>query len=109
MATIKGQVSEALQPGDTLESLVCYWQPLIGDYEWNDESWGPIQKTSGIELPEREFDAGYGGVRGDRVICFSERYVYIRGQYDGLEWVEAIPRSPESLLAFGGIPEPVGR
>lgn len=108
MATTKGQVTDALRPGDSLGALVCYWQPLIGDRVWDDECWGPIQKTSGIELPEREFHSGYGGVDGERVICFSDRYVYIKVQYDGSEWVEAIPRSPESLLAYGSIPEAVG-
>ncbi|MDO8630477.1 MAG: hypothetical protein Q7R41_08285, partial [Phycisphaerales bacterium] len=34
---------------------------------------------------------------GRPLIAFSERYVYIRVQYDGESWMDAIPRDPSSV------------
>ncbi len=46
-------------------------------------------------LPHRLFDQGYGGTNGEPLIAFTKKYVYICVQYDGAEWMEAIPRHPE--------------
>lgn len=41
-----------------------------------------------------EFDDGYGTSRGKPFTAWSERYVYFPAVYDGLEWVERVPRNP---------------
>lgn len=97
METTKGQVANALKrTGDDPASLVCFYRPKTGERYHHDE-FGPVVRCTFDELPTREFDAGYGGVEGEPVICFSERYVYVKGCYDGSEWVSAVPRNPDSV------------
>mgnify|MGYP001611688840 FL=1 len=107
MATTKQQVQKVCEEmGDVLANLLCFYQPEDGGhYGWTSPAPAIIQ-CSGTELPERTFDAGYGGTNGEPVICFSDRYVYIKVQYDGSEWIEAIPRHPEFVK--DSIPWPGG-
>ena len=104
MTNIKDQLLAVIkETKDDPNDIVCFYQPVI-DYltgnevvypGWNQRSCSePIQCTID-ELPTREFDAGYGSPNGEPTICFSPKYVYIRCQYDGSEWFEAVPRHPE--------------
>ena len=62
----------------------------------------PMIRCTFDELPEREFDEGYGSVEGEPTIAFSPNYIYVRHIYDGAENFAAVPRNPEDV-AF--IPE----
>jgi hypothetical protein len=98
MTTIKTQVVKtATGVGDNPESLVCFYRPFLERYEF-----GPMVRCTVAELPEREFNDGRGG---EPFIGFSDRYVYVCVTYDGSEWIEAVPRSPEVVEATGKLPE----
>jgi len=89
--TCKAQLLKAVKArGDSVDGLICFYQEPHG----YDEP-GPSIRCSFNELPERKFDDGYGGTNGEPCIAFSDRYVYINVQYDGAEWMEAIPRHPD--------------
>lgn len=100
MATTKGQVAVALMPEEDRETLICFYQPIRED-RWTTPPEAPIRCTFD-ELPEREFSSGFGGVDGEPVICFGRHYVYVKCQYDGSEWVEAIPRTPDAAASWKG-------
>jgi len=96
MATTKGQLAEeALRMGDDVEKLRCFYQDQEGDIYTRTKE--PIIACSFADLPEREFDDGHGGTEGEPCIAFSEKYVYIKIQYDGSEHFDAIPRHPKSV------------
>lgn len=94
MATTRQQVIDALAEGDTLESLDCYYNP-VPEYGSAYDASIELIHCRGNDLPEREFDAGYGGVEGEPIICFTDRYVYFRRSYDGYESIGYMPRHPE--------------
>lgn len=81
MANTKGQLMRALVEGDDPDGLVCFYQNSEGE----PRSWGrggpPVLRCSFSELPERVFDASWGGTEGEPCIAFSDRYVYIKIQY----------------------------
>jgi hypothetical protein len=85
--------------GESPEQLRCFVQLCHEDGYHPDEGNGcqPPVELAFSELPAREYRTGFGGTEGPPFIAFSERYVYISVQYDGCEWIEAIPRHPESL------------
>ena len=41
-----------------------------------------------------EFDSGYGNIGGIPFILWTQKRVYFPAVYDGLEWVESVPRDP---------------
>lgn len=95
MATIKQQVARAAEEvGDDTANLICFYEPRAAKYRWRDSTADPLIRCSFDELPEREFDEGYGGREGERFIGFSEHFVYVCGTYDGSEWITAVPRDP---------------
>lgn len=91
----------AADVGDDLDTLECVYLPM----ENEERSWEQQVRQREIvrcrfkDLPERAFSAGYGGVEGEPVICFSDKYVYVKVVYDGSEWVEAVPRHPHVVTA----------
>lgn len=95
MTTTKQQVIDALAEGDTLESLDCFYDTMTYDPSYVHSSTSELIHCRGDELPEREYDHGYGGVEGEPIICFSDRYVYFRRSYDGSESIGYMPRHPE--------------
>ena len=104
--TIKKLVERELkQTGESSEELECYYR--------EHESWRmggaskPIVHCGFADLPESEYDNGYGGTNGPAFIAFTDKYVYISVQYDGSESIEAIPRHPEFI--GDSIPWPVDR
>lgn len=102
MATAKGLLLRALEevgegPGDI---ECCFYT----DNNFWREKGKPLVQCCFAELPEREFDSGYGGTEGESVIAFSARYVYVRACYDGSEWMEAVPRHP-AFVTNVNIPE----
>ncbi len=98
MTTIKEQVLDALEEtGEKPEELRCFIQPCHDDDYHYDSECTPPKEVSFADLPERDYDSGYGGVEGPAFIAFGPGYVYIRGEYDGSEWITAIPRHPEYL------------
>lgn len=104
MATRKSQLLEALQNGDRPEDLICFVQEHEGPIYLGEQEVPPVRRCTFNELPEREFDDGFGGPEGEPCIAFSDRFVYICVQYDGAEHMEAIPRNPEDV--DGEIPWP---
>jgi len=98
MTTIRELVLDALKAtGEKSEDLVCFYQDRRGEpYPWTKDS-APTLRTTFDGLPEREYDAGYGGLGGPPFIAFSKKYVYISIQYDGSEDVVAIPRHPKHV------------
>ena len=117
MTTTKEMVLKACETmGDDPDGLVCYYvTPCDGAeavqcYHFTENSGcgaalvGPV----GVEgLPVREFHAGYGGVEGEQVLCFSERYVYFKVEYDGAEGVTAVLRDPRYIETVHDIPRAV--
>ena len=101
--TTRRQVAlAAAENGEKPEDLRCFYHPHIDD----GNNWGYWDGGNGVpetvecrgdELPDRKYDSGYGGVEGEPVICFSERYVYFRTGYDGSEWIDSMPISPDHL------------
>jgi len=95
MSTRKKQLTEALQKGDTPEMLTCFFMDEHGQ-PWSTDESSPVIGPCGFDdLPDREFDSSWGGTEGPPTIAFSERFVYICVQYDGSEWMTAIPRNPD--------------
>lgn len=104
MTTIKRQVEDAARhAGDDPSAMICFIRRQIGGERWS-EQWGPVERCTFAELPSREFDAGYGGHEGEPFIGFTDRYVYVCGQYDGSEWIDPVPRSPEGVKGPDDIP-----
>ena len=105
MATLKQQVAKAARAvGDDPASLICFYRPHTGAARWDDE-FGPRVRCTFAELPEREYDEGYGGREGEPFIGFSTRFVYVCGTYDGSEWIQAVPRAPEIVEETDMLPE----
>jgi hypothetical protein len=59
-------------------------------------------------LPDIPYYAGHGGIVGHPAIVFTKDYIYIKCQYDGLTWVEPIPRHPAVVVRQQVIPIPGG-
>lgn len=94
MTTIKELVQAELKnTGESSEELECYYREEVR-WRLSDE---PIIHCGFTDLPEREYDAGYGGTNGPAFLAFSDKYVYISTQYDGSETIDAIPRHPEFI------------
>ncbi|MGI8765691.1 MAG: hypothetical protein ACR2KM_04135 [Gemmatimonadaceae bacterium] len=109
MTTTQEQVREALEAtGEAEGDLVCFYRPPYYIAPVHITPKPTLVRCSVAELPTREYDAGYGGVEGEEVICFGPRYVYFRATYDGAEWITSAPRNPEvlteatDLIAIGG-------
>ncbi len=87
----------ALENGETLADLDCYYHA----YDEDDPNWyrdgHPVIHCRGDELPERRYDRGYGLVEGEPAICYSERFVYFRTGYDGFEEIQSIARHPDHI------------
>jgi hypothetical protein len=106
ITTTKSLLLEALkQTKEAPESLVCLYRavPEGGD-AYDVEMDAPIIRCSVAELPEREFDDGFGGVEGEPFIAFGPEYVYVKGCYDGSEWISAVPRHPDVAKAARSLP-----
>jgi hypothetical protein len=59
---------------------------------------------SNIDI-DQEFDSGYGGVNGESFVAHGNDFVYFCMCYDGREWIESLPRHPETSYKprhFGG-------
>lgn len=98
MATRKSQLIEALEDNkETIQDVMeVFWQEYIVN-ERGYPDYGEIKHGTFNDLPEKNFHAGYGGINGEPCIAFTEKFVYISIQYDGFEWMEAIPRNPDSV------------
>lgn len=56
---------------------------------------GPVVAVAPDEsVLDVEFDAGYGGSRGQPVLVWTEDHVYFPVVYDGAEWLGSAPRNP---------------
>lgn len=107
MTTLKQQVRDAAElAGDNdYPSMVCFFRPaIISEQDGCVEDFGPRARGAFADLPERKFDAGYGGHEGEPFIGFTEQFVYVCGTYDGAEWIVAVPRSPEVVESFPPLP-----
>ena len=96
--TIKEMVSNALKANnESTDDLVCFWQEREGSHYWFSEESEkcPIKSGGFDDLPDREYDAGFGGTEGPPFIGYTKKHVYISVQYDGAEDIEAIPRHPK--------------
>lgn len=82
--------------GDNPQDLICMTRaPHTSHYGEYTE---PITVPFDL-LPTTQFDAGYGGEEGEQFICWSPRFIYIKGIYDGAEWCQVLPRNPENADA----------
>ena len=89
----------AKEHDDDPASLTVFYQnpKPTGDHHWEPT----IVRVVGCEtLPYRLYYPGYGSEEGEPFIAYSDKWVYIKGVYDGAEWVEAIPRSPDDVAAM---------
>jgi len=95
--TLKELLLKALkETGEKPEDLVCFWQEVDPQYGWVKVG-APILQGSFDQIPDREFDAGYGSQEGDVLIAFGPKYVYVKVVYDGAETIKPIPRHPDSV------------
>ncbi len=101
MTTRKAQLLSAMESvGDSPNNVEKIFYINNGGKEWYsfyDEPKPEVEEVIFDNLPEREFHEGYGGTNGEPCIAFTKDYVYICIQYDGSEWMEAIPRNPDSV------------
>lgn len=53
-------------------------------------------KAVPIDYPvfDREFDGDYGDSEGCSFTAWGEKYVYFPAVFEGLEWIEYVPRNP---------------
>lgn len=110
MTNLKAQVAEAAEAvKDDPSSMICFYEPVDENggrrSSWSSKPAPPPIRCTFDELPTREYDSGYGGVNGEYFIGFTERFVYVRSVYDGAEWIDAVPRSPEQFTASPQFPE----
>ena len=106
MTTIKKQLLKALkEKGESPEDLEAIFYQTIPKGRGYDNTDAPIIKCAFDQLPEREFDGSYGSVEGELIIAFTKCWVYIKTIYDGAEWIDAVPRNPENVLALEKIKE----
>jgi len=92
--TLKELLLEALEEtGERPEELVCFWQEVDPEYGWVKDG-APIVQGGFDQIPDREFDADFGGPRGDLLIAFGPKYVYVKFVYDGAESIKPVPRHP---------------
>lgn len=104
MTTTKEQMLDAIErTGDDPASVVCLYQTLEDERAADSARWArePFTPTfvrcTVDELPERPYSDSWGVREGEKVLGFSERYVYVRCTYDGSEWIAAVPRHPDSV------------
>ena len=90
MTTRKQQLLEALKDGDKPDDLICFYQHQAGIRDEGDQQ--PILRCRFGDLPEREFDDGFGGLEGEPCIAFSPNWVYVCQRHDGAEDMVAVPR-----------------
>ncbi len=104
--TTRAQMLETIKAtGEDPEKVFCIYQNVPSDgYRPFDFSPYPLETCPATALPERKFCPGYGGVEGEPVIGFGERYIYVKACYDGSEWITAIPKEPR-FVTPGSIPE----
>ncbi|MFW6121808.1 MAG: hypothetical protein ACOC80_13065 [Petrotogales bacterium] len=103
ITTTKKQMIDVLKKTkEKSEDIICFYQPAEEENTgfWDSEERKEPIKCSVDELPTRKFDCGYGGVQGESFIAFGKKYVYVKVEYDGSEWIEAVPRHPEYVTRF---------
>lgn len=100
MATRREHLERALRDGDRLEDLTIIFERERPDeiYDYDTERFLPCEMIRGTiaDLPNVEFDDGFGGAEGPRLIAFSDRFVYVCHIYDGAQDIVAVPRHPET-------------
>lgn len=47
-----------------------------------------------VDMLATQFTVSYCGPSGKPFIAWSENFVYLIGTYDGMEWIECVPRNP---------------
>lgn len=82
------------------------WKKLIGEaLEEENEIWGDVvsHTLSDVQL-YREFDNGYGGIRGIPFTAWTTTRVYFPTNHAGKETVASVPRNPngEITVHIGG-------
>jgi hypothetical protein len=108
MTTLKEQVrSAAERVGENPETVLCLYRPHLEGESFSSRFGDPVQCRF-ADLPEREFYDGFGSTAGEPFIGFSESYVYVRGCYDGSEWIEAVPRTMTMALSSDGVDVVIG-
>ena len=55
-----------------------------------------------------EFHDGYGSVQGEPFVAWDMNWTYVPIRYDGAEWIERVPRSPELASIIEYRPEHFG-
>jgi hypothetical protein len=94
MTTLKELLAQpARSNGDDPHQLICFIQQ--GD-TWEPDP-TPATQCTFDELPDLLLDTGYGSFDGPALIAYSPRFVYVYAQYDGSQWIEAVPRNPENV------------
>lgn len=64
----------------------------------HDETWADV---IGMAVPfpgdlDKPFEANYGSTKGEPFTVWTEERIYFPACYDGMEWVESVPRKPDS-------------
>lgn len=74
---------------DTWRGLIL-WEMKLRKETFKDVEYCTLKET---ELDE-PFDAGYGSAEGKPFLLWTHKRVYFPCVYDGLEWVDSVPRNP---------------
>jgi hypothetical protein len=74
-----------------------FYKPVVHLWEDSYKSKDKVVKCTFDELPEREFNPGYGSVEGEPIYAYTKDWIYFKVCYDGAEWISWIPRNPENV------------
>jgi len=78
-----------------------FYKPIVHLWEDSYKSKNKVVKCTFDELPEREFNPGYGSVvrflKGEPIYAYTKDWIYFKVCYDDSEWISWIPRNPENV------------
>lgn len=99
MPTYRNMLTEAMKSHSETWDDVEQVNILPNHYHWSDGA-----HYNYDHLLDEEIDTGYGGVYGPSVTLWTHKRVYFGACYDGLEWIESVPRYPcnEVVYHIGG-------
>ena len=64
----------------------------------NNETWSDIEVNTMTDADmSKEFDSGYGAIRGCPFTVWTKYSVYFPLCYDGAEWVGRVSRNPDGV------------
>ena len=79
-------------------SLTTWRKEITSQMNENNETWDSVEAcTLSQEELDIEFCDGFGSSNGKPFTVWTKNFVYFPGVYDGMEWVDSVPRNPCSV------------